>query len=331
MDAGSKLIGAAWRMGARRLSPFYLETVAGVQWIPQDGPFVLVANHVSAADAMLLLGICHAVRDDRPAALSKLSGFTGWRSMFYQAIGGLSFGHKQESERARRMVEAVLADGHPLLIFPEGTRGTGERMLPFKDGAFSLASRLDLPVVPAAVTGTAQILPKGKIVPRPFWSYRARIAFGPLIEPDQTLPRRKRTLALRGGSRASIEEMLAMLGGGNLDLSQDARLLADQAADLVSQLARGQRGGEGTWQRIWFLFALMCVNDPEVVDHGVVRAALRLLRAVTVPWAGPRLAVWTHPRSVRKLQRVQPTDPEWLIASSVLRRARLTVPEVRAS
>ena len=48
-----------------------------------------------------------------------------------------------------------------MLIFPEGTRSTDGNLLPFMKGAFSLATRAGVPVVPLAVIGTNALQPPG--------------------------------------------------------------------------------------------------------------------------------------------------------------------------
>ena len=50
-------------------------------------------------------------------------------------------------------------------MFPEGTRATSDNMQQFKTGLAYLASKLDIPVVPAYVKGTREILPKLRVVP----------------------------------------------------------------------------------------------------------------------------------------------------------------------
>jgi 1-acyl-sn-glycerol-3-phosphate acyltransferase len=60
----------------------------------------------------------------------------------------------------------LLRQGSPLLIFPEGTRSDTGRLQAFKDGAFKLAAEAACPVIPVAITGTAESLPKRGLVMR---------------------------------------------------------------------------------------------------------------------------------------------------------------------
>ena len=82
------------------------------------------------------------------------------------------------------MVEA-LGTEYSLILFPEGTRGTGEKMGPFRSGLYHLANRRpDVELVPAYLDNLNRILPKGEVLPVPMLSL---LTFGkPIqIEPDE--------------------------------------------------------------------------------------------------------------------------------------------------
>jgi long-chain acyl-CoA synthetase len=66
-----------------------------------------------------------------------------------------------------------------ILIYPEGTRSTTGHLQPFKKGIGLLATELQIPVVPIAVQGGFQILPKGHTLPKPG---PVKVCFGPPIE-----------------------------------------------------------------------------------------------------------------------------------------------------
>ena len=74
-------------------------------------------------------------------------------------------------EAARRTVEhtaAALGAAHSLILFPEGTRGSGDDVAPFKSGLYHLCRlRPDVELVPAWLANLNRILPKGEIVPIP--------------------------------------------------------------------------------------------------------------------------------------------------------------------
>jgi len=81
-------------------------------------------------------------------------------------------------EAIDHMLEAM-GDDNSLILFPEGTRGTGEEVAPFKSGIYYLCERKPgLRLVPAFLNNLNRILPKGEFLPVPFIS---RLTFGPPI------------------------------------------------------------------------------------------------------------------------------------------------------
>jgi 1-acyl-sn-glycerol-3-phosphate acyltransferase len=84
-----------------------------------------------------------------------------------------------QREHARRVVEATAAamgDRHSLILFPEGTRGSGDAPARFKSGIFHLCQlRPGLPLVPAYIENLGRVLPKGEIAPVPLL---ASVTFG---------------------------------------------------------------------------------------------------------------------------------------------------------
>ena len=99
-----------------------------------------------------------------------------------------------------------LDKGMPIMIFPEGTRSKTQEMLPFKDGAFRLAIETGADVLPLAVCGTRQALPKHS------WRFstsHARVTVGtPISTQGMTLDDLER---LKGLARAQIEALRASL------------------------------------------------------------------------------------------------------------------------
>ena len=86
----------------------------------------------------------------------------------------------------RHLIEdmaAALGDRNSLILFPEGTRGTGEKIAPFRSGLYHLALRRpDVELVPAYLENLNRILPKGEFLPVPMLSL---LTFG---KPIQVAP-----------------------------------------------------------------------------------------------------------------------------------------------
>ena len=121
-------------------------------------PYVVVANHESQADPFLLSWLPWDMRWVAKEELFR-QPLTGWA----MRLGGDIPLRRGEGESVRSMMdecEHALAAGISVMMFPEGTRSSGGELLPFRDGAFRLAIRAGVPVLPIALAGTRQMRPK---------------------------------------------------------------------------------------------------------------------------------------------------------------------------
>lgn len=74
-----------------------------------------------------------------------------------------------------------LKNGHKVLMFPEGTRSSDGKVAPLKPGFLAVARRSRVPLVPVAVTGAFEALPRSAKIPR---RYPIIVSFGQRIEPE---------------------------------------------------------------------------------------------------------------------------------------------------
>ncbi len=147
--------------------------IVGRERLPLKGPAILVANHASHVDTLLLLTIypSRALDRVRPAAAADyfLKGaLMSWFSRSILNIVPVARDRVATGEDVLAPARAALAAGDILLVFPEGTRGDGEAMTRLKNGVSRLAAAFpDAPVVPIWLQGAARVLPKGAAVPVP--------------------------------------------------------------------------------------------------------------------------------------------------------------------
>jgi 1-acyl-sn-glycerol-3-phosphate acyltransferase len=140
-------------------SPFWQCSIQGQEHLRSGGPFVLVANHQSLADIVILYALrCHF----KWVAKRELFWVPlfGW-SMALNDYVCLKRGDLASTRDMIRVCQKWLRLGVSVLIFPEGTRSPDGSVKQFHDGAFRLAKLCNAPVVPIAIAGTHAILPKG--------------------------------------------------------------------------------------------------------------------------------------------------------------------------
>jgi len=135
--------------------------VDGVDKVPQEGPFLLCANHASYLDPFFL---CMALPR---AALSRVF-FVGYAEYFEGAIGSrlgrmmrnVPIDPNANLERAMQAAAEGLRRGMILVIFPEGARSIDGSVREFRRGAGILADHLGVPIVPAGIWGAHKVWPR---------------------------------------------------------------------------------------------------------------------------------------------------------------------------
>jgi len=147
----SKIIFWAFRMKV---------TVAGYKNLDPKKSYVFVSNHASMFDIPTVI-----------IALKGNVNIVFKEELTYVPIWGwaLRFGHfimidRSNPRKALASIERAaesIRSGSSVILFPEGTRTLDGKLQPFKRGAFSLASKAEVPVVPLTINGTFTIMPKG--------------------------------------------------------------------------------------------------------------------------------------------------------------------------
>lgn len=150
---------------------FRLET-RGAEHLPRSGPALLVANHVSFLDPLVV-----------GAAAPRQLHFMAKAELFRIPLLGLMIRRlhvlpvrRDESDPAAlRAALRALEGGHALLVFPEGTRGEEGTLLKGRAGAGLLALLSGAPVIPVYIEGSGRAMPRGRLLPRPA---KIRVRFG---------------------------------------------------------------------------------------------------------------------------------------------------------
>lgn len=128
-------------------------------WPHQAGAFVVIANHQSHLDVLLLSGLPREMKWVAKEELFKLP-WVGWMLRLSGDIE-VRRGDRDSGDRAMDKAAAYLRRGMNVMLFPEGSRSRDATLQPFKTGAFRLAIEAGVPILPIVVRGTAAGLPKG--------------------------------------------------------------------------------------------------------------------------------------------------------------------------
>lgn len=156
------LFSCFWAQLYFYVNPLWRLTVEGRSKLPWRGPAVLVANHQSLGDILVLFGLYRPFKWVSKASVFKVP-FVGWNMSLNRYVS-LVRGDRASIAQMMDACARWLERGVPVLLFPEGTRSEDGTVKAFKDGAFRLAMTRGCPVIPIALTGTAQTLPKHGLV-----------------------------------------------------------------------------------------------------------------------------------------------------------------------
>ena len=174
---GGRLFRLAGAITAR-LTPRWHFTVRGTLPADPRHPYVVVANHESFADMLLLCLLPWEMK-----WLSKVEimwvPLLGWLMWAARDVG-VKRGRAASARLAMAACRERLAGRVSVIIFPEGTRSPTDQLLPFKDGAFRLAIEAGVPILPLAIYGTRNA------IARHDWRINPATAVVEVLEPEPT-------------------------------------------------------------------------------------------------------------------------------------------------
>lgn len=174
----------------------------GSEGLDRKAPCIFMANHQSNFDIPVLLA--HLPVQFRWIAKAELFRIPIMgRAM--RGGGYIPIDRRNRAAAFRSLEEAAQAvrGGKSIVIFPEGTRSRDGRLQPFKKGGFMLALAARVPIVPVAIAGTYEIMPKGRL----------------LVQPRPVALRIGRPIETVGFSRATKEELMRQVAAALASLA----------------------------------------------------------------------------------------------------------------
>lgn len=140
-------------------NPFWKMKVSGLENIDKKRTYVIVANHQSLADIIVLYKIRTQFKWVAKDSLFKIP-VLGWNMSLAKHIK-LERGDFSSIKKVYREAAEWLKAGMSVLFFPEGTRSETGEVGEFQNGAFKLAIKEKVPVLPIVISGTRDAIPKG--------------------------------------------------------------------------------------------------------------------------------------------------------------------------
>jgi 1-acyl-sn-glycerol-3-phosphate acyltransferase len=195
-------LAALWGQAIFLCNPFWRVTVTGRKQIKPRTPYILVANHQSFLDIMALFCLRRQFKWMAKEELFAIP-FLGW-AMSAAGYIKLSRGRASSIHEAYRQAGEWVESGMSVFFFPEGTRSVSGELGPFKNGAFKLALDWHVCVVPIVITGTRDLLPRGR------WRLgrKAHVRISVLPPMDPSPYRHTGASRFRDDARQAIQHVL---------------------------------------------------------------------------------------------------------------------------
>lgn len=156
------------RLTIRLLCRVYLGSnfrLEGRQCIPRAGGYLVCANHIATVDPALVPAWVNRPDSWSMAKAEALHGH-GIGATVMRAFHAFGVVRHTPDRRALRRARDVLEGGGVLFLYPEGHRGWDGRLQRAEPGAGFLARVAQVPVLPAAILGTDQVIARGRSFPR---------------------------------------------------------------------------------------------------------------------------------------------------------------------
>jgi 1-acyl-sn-glycerol-3-phosphate acyltransferase len=176
------LYSCAWAYHYIACLPLWRVRWSGRERLPAGQTVVLVANHQSLGDILVLFGLFRHYKWVSKASIFRVP-LLGWNMRANDYVG-LVRGDRASIAAMMDHCRRHLRDGSSILMFPEGTRSVDGRIKAFKHGAFTLAADAGVPIVPIVVDGTLHALPKHGMLIRSPWFMPVRASILDPILPD---------------------------------------------------------------------------------------------------------------------------------------------------
>ena len=168
-----------WADAIVKLNPYWDISISGLENIDKNRTYIIVANHQSLADIVVIYKTRIQFKWVAKESLFDVP-IIGWNMTLARHIK-LSRGKFGSIKQIYREAAEWLRHGMSVLFVPEGTRSETNEMGEFQNGAFKLAIKEKVPVLPILIEGTGDAIPKGS------WVFHTKVCCGlKVLKPIET-------------------------------------------------------------------------------------------------------------------------------------------------
>lgn len=175
--------------------------IDGRENLPRTGAYVLAPVHRSYVDTPIVA--CLTPRRIRFMGKQEMWKYPrlGW---LFSVLGAFPVNRGTADREALSRSVAVLDNGEPLVLFPEGERKDGPRIHPLFDGAAYVAARAGVPIIPVGIGGSARVMPRHAKMLRP---RKVHVIVGEPIHIERSASGRPPRAAVTAASERLSQEL----------------------------------------------------------------------------------------------------------------------------
>lgn len=265
----------------KRVARKHLKHISGLENLPKNGPYIIIANHSSFMDHYALATLFKHSFSEKLFFLTKKESFDKFISrVWHHAMGAIPLDRNKPEKQTLKTIVNLINDKKIIVIYPEGTRGPGDKLLPFKSGAFKIAMRMKVPIIPVGIKGANQVMPIGS-----FWPKQGQISISIGKPINQSLINDKRLDDVIAQSHESIET-LAFSSSPTTDKQAQSSNSAMQLVKRAEQLVEDALNGGSSQIKT---SKLNCINDiltivssiaPVLIEGRILHARIIGLKAI---------------------------------------------------
>jgi 1-acyl-sn-glycerol-3-phosphate acyltransferase len=159
-DAYVNKTASSWAMSQLKMSGAKVK-IFGEENIPADIPVLFISNHQGNFDIPLFMSCIKKPKGYlAKIEMKKIPVVRTW--MEYMHCVFMERGNMRKAAEAISMGIKILKSGYSMVLFPEGTRSKSNQMNEFKAGAFKLATKSEVPIVPVTIKGSYKLMEANK-------------------------------------------------------------------------------------------------------------------------------------------------------------------------
>ncbi len=288
----------------------HITEIIGIENIPENGPYIIVANHSSFADHFIISGISQKIFGKKLIFLTKKESFETFLSrLWHNATGCIPVDREKPDMSTIKQIVSYIKEDKSIVIYPEGTRGQGDKLLDFKSGAFKIAALAKVPIVPIALQDAHLIMPKGE---RKFAPFKGKVYIGKPVSTKhiKEVGSEKILIECKNIIQKNVYEEQDLQKRALEKVNTSDYLVNKSLKYIEALLEEGIKPiHKKELQQVISMCNIAIINDPKNIQAYIQRARAYGLILLTLPKLSFLMKANKIPKLVKEITDLDPYNP----------------------